>query len=86
MRHWHTAEEAEFREQFCETVAKCFTGDMAPRQSEDRAVARAEGAMAAAKSPRTKADMRHKSAVRVWFFKNSKVDPRVQDREDYGHS
>ena len=46
---WHTADEAEYPDKFCEIVAKCFSGAGKELRPAKYDIEHAEGAMAAAK-------------------------------------
>ncbi len=62
-KQWHTADEAEYPEKFCEVVAKCFSIRATVLQPSKSKVEHAQGALAAAKRPRTKPNATHKGAV-----------------------
>ena len=62
-RQWHTADEAEYPDMFCEVVAKCFSTHATKLQPIKSKAEHAQGALAAAKRPRTKTNAIHKGAV-----------------------
>jgi hypothetical protein len=60
---WHTADEAEYPDQFCDMIAACFRSPAAELQPNKAKREHAQGALAAAKRPRKKTDVTHKGAV-----------------------
>ena len=62
-QQWHTADEAEYPHKFCEIVAKSFSNQAVPLHPTKFKAEHAQGALAAAKRPRTKPNATHKGAV-----------------------
>ena len=55
-RQWHSAEEAEYPNKFCDVIASYFSKPAEVRHVHETAAQSAKGALAAAKRPRRKGD------------------------------